>query len=78
MWREVEGNIQQEQLVDRIRITGVGVVGGRVKDIRKSIFGCIKIELPQSKDMIRQVAGYLVLYLRRERCDGEHIWVFET
>lgn len=38
MWREVEGRVQQEQVVGRMRITGAEVVGGREKRSRNQFW----------------------------------------
>ena len=38
MWREVEGRVQQEQVVGRMRITGAEVVGDREKRSRNQFW----------------------------------------
>ena len=43
MWREVEGRIQQEQFVGRMRITGAGVVEVKGKEIKKSVLDVLRL-----------------------------------
>lgn len=43
MWREVEGRIQQEQFVGRMKITGAGVVEVKGKEIKKSILDVLRL-----------------------------------
>ena len=43
MWREVEGRIQQEQFVGRMKITGAGVVEVKGREIKKSILDVLRL-----------------------------------
>lgn len=43
MWREVEGRVQQEQFVGRMRITGTGVVEVKGKEIKKSVLDVLRL-----------------------------------
>lgn len=43
MWREVEGRVQQEQFVGRMRITGAGVVEVKGKEIKKSVLDVLRL-----------------------------------
>ena len=43
IWREVEGRVQQEQFVGRMRITGAGVVEVKGKEIKKSVLDVLRL-----------------------------------
>lgn len=43
MWREVEGRVQQEQFVGRMRIPGTGVVEVKGKEIKKSVLDVLRL-----------------------------------
>ena len=49
LWREVKGRIEQEQLVDRMRITGAGVPG-REKQIKQSIRDVLRLRSLKEHD----------------------------
>lgn len=74
IWREVERRIQQEQLVGEDHQSRSWWRQGKTD--QEISFGCIKLESPQSKNMFKQILRYVVLHLRRERSDLEHIQVF--